>query len=626
MSNVTICKNGSKNGRFCSCAKIGLNSKKQPILIGCSINQNDFYNIYPEHDENGGDYIFNNQQSTDPFPFGINLLWENDTNRNNGLTYEGRGLRCENIHPLYHVKDINIPVVTRGIGDDEVGEIVGKENCALMINRWNEQRIYGIPRVERCDTKIYGTFNRKKPLNRIIPKCLKDFTNEVPNWNNYTTKKYIKFNKELYLSTASNEEIDMFCLKNLGNNSKGKNISEILKFIKTGEFINIYEAMLNNNISEILTKKIMIKIAFGGINIYPYNFCINSYVKYYTKLDKIFKNHPKLIDFKCNLINYILNYPKLSFIDLNKEEIWVISKGRDKRSRYNTDERYWDIVNLLKFAYKDKILKNLSNWMENMIKTNKYKIKKFNTLNGEFSLSDLDNESQRDIAESFQLGLEDPIDLYPAMRKISNIIDVKSEHLKTFSRILNIGRYWNAGEIRIVYDRFKKAYDQKEPILFWNFIESIILTDQHIANQLINKYGPSFSQGRRFATNLLEAKIDNDSFDLLDIDESRWEFTKSKGTNRNYKYEQRYYAPWILLSKLGGLKFDGKEDLYHLATMDIEQCIDEDNSNDNIDLSYEDDFITDLDFLTVKNIDIDDKEDDEYEYNNSDSFLELEDE
>ncbi len=506
---------------------------------GCSLKLKDEYRLYPEHDTNG-DVIQNNRASSDPFPPGVSIIWENDAPNENGLTFSFRRNRAEeyNFHPLYTIKEINEPIITGAMGNEHVGYAFGESAAALSPGGWANQQVLGIQRVDDCMMGIYGVYNKMEKM--VIPKCLRDYTGDIKGWINYTGIPDSRRKKTFFACNESDEKIAKFCNQKFENKDTAAAIYQILIAIKNGEYINLWEALINNGIPREKASAFMEEVSTKSKKTLYSNMNLHKYYLYWHALNKMNLPEDKVYLFRCHLLNFVLNYPGLRKLDPSKPPM-VMSGGK---VYYPPNRRFWWIAMLIKKAINDSkpyLTNPKIGWFRKLIKEME---KKDTTL--------LQEEENR----------------HPAVETIASIIGEKKEsqgwnrQMRVFSRILLAGKRWNPPEVKITWEYFKKAFCAKKPEDFWQYVETVRTGSPSTIRNLIIGAGIldddiEFTQQRAFSHHLLEARKSRICFEVeMPKIPERWNTITLKH-NRNDADDDKDSLPyseifWFQLRRVWG--------------------------------------------------------------------------
>lgn len=484
---------------------------------GCSILQKDEYRIYPEHSSEGS-YVHNRTNWSDPFPLGVDVIWENLSPHDTGLTYSynGRSIRSEdyNCHPLYTIKDINEPLVTGTIGDEHSAYAFGENEPALSTAGWKNQDIKGLQRKETCFVGVYAQFNEKE--NMVFPKCLKDYSSDIIDWTNYTTlnTSHPAFpRKKFFISHESNASIMKYCIDWFGNTRTAEAIYGILLAMKDGEFVNLKAALYANGVHRETSKKFRMEIStMSKKTLYSGNINIKNIYLYYHALGNMGIPKIKLKIYRANIINFLLNYPCISNLNPDKCDD-IIRTTAEGRPIYPTNKRYWYVYMLLtnetrranrQNCIEGKMHKPLINYN----KLPKWLIKQIKSIKEPDTIEYMEEDFKN-----------------PAVVSIREILKLEKNQennrkLKIFSRLLKAGRRWNPTEVKLMWFHFTHAYDSKKPKKFWRIVQSIRSSEpstiSNYLKQLSLKTGHEgeLSHRREFAIHLLEEMIDEDVFEV----------------------------------------------------------------------------------------------------------------
>lgn len=604
----------------------------------------DHYNVFPEHNESSGNAVYQ-QVSSEPncFRTGPMLIWENITGHGqNGLNYDFRDFAAD-IHPLYRREDRNLPT-NSVLSDDDLGEVFGGSNPLLVNTGWSEERWFGISNVEVCNEAIYGQYNAMSDM--VLPKCFKSYARDIFGWVNFTNKNEAFKKRSFYLSEMNEEQITKFCKDLFVDEKIAGRMKDALMHIKGGEFLNIWTLMGNNFVPMETKREFMDKISLRSKQeLYKGTINLNYYCQLYTYIDamrhkistinfdgkevKEIKYLPKELRklYKENLINFILNYPALE-------------DALSNTGKFETNQRYWFVIQMLKKAKKEKILNikmPLPNWLVGLIREKN--VPSFMLFGEEFDYESAPIEVKKDYDEAMILRLSGPQDLYPGIidirKELPDSIKFElgcSEGWITFCDILEAGRTWNMAEIRLAWEHFKPAYLNESPSDFWEWIEMIVdlpyeiettvlLDEYEQIRDTVEKKNPhhksgismatpgveevlSFgacdfnigeghvSPGRAFAMNLVQQVYDYDSWDV-----------QKQPISRNYDATARvkplrectHETFWSRLARFGGLIDDREEikkilsnETYEEVMQNVIEGIANSDSVDEIGLSDSD--------------------------------------
>lgn len=557
--SIFECKRAKYLDAWCVLAKLEVDKsgtlRKIPGKRGCYLCLEDEYNIYPEHN-NDGTIVYNKEwNSTDPFPSGINVIWENDTAHETGLSFNmdcrkryrsGTVLRSRtrpedyNCHPLYTIRDINEPFITGGMGNEHIGYTFGENDIAISPSGWREQIIRGKERWTQCQAEIYARYDPAEGI--VFPNCLKDWSGEFKNWVNYTVFPTAKRRKTFFPCEEEDKVIIAKCIEWFGDTTLAKVMAEAMMEIKAGEFINLRDLMRNNGISDRVRKKIMTSTSVRSLNSIYKKMTSKWYYLYYRALDKMGLPKGKVRVYKANLLNYILNYPPLSQID---PENPPLERRKSVAGLVPTSRRYWWVCRMVKDAWEEgkrtgqPILYGAPDWL---ITQHKFLKRNRNHLYKEL--------------EGWN----------PAVVKVSEIVNTKSskgewkKKKRLFTRILLAGQRWNYSEIKETWRVFSKNYDDGTPTRFWSWIEAIKLATPGQLDHLVQEGEITISKA--FAWNLLEAMVNKNSFRVREtlIKAERGRFIRVSGVQLcPYWFFTKGKPGWSKVSPDGRVKAERSE-------------------------------------------------------------------
>lgn len=518
--NIFRCRRGMLRGNRCAFMKYERDKISGEITeTGCSIHRKDEYRIYPEHSSDGS-YVHNRNNWTDPFPVGVDVIWENLSPHDTGLTYsyEGRSVRPEdyNFHPLYTIKDVNEPLVTGTVGDEHAAYAFGKNEPALSTAGWKIQDIKGLQRMEACSIGVYAQFSEKE--NLVFPKCLKDYSSDIADWTNYTTLNTANPafpRKKFFICQESNASIMKYCIGWFGSTKVAEAIYGILLAMKEGEFVNLKAALYANGVHRETSKKFRMEVStMSKQTLYSGNMNIGNIYLYYHALGNMGIPEVKLRAYRANIINFLMNYPGIQGLDPDTYS-GVVRITPEGSPIYPTNRRYWYLCMLLmnetKRANRENVIKGrMHKPLINYAKVPKWLMKQIKSMTEpdtiEYAEEDLKNPAVVSIREELDLGRSQGND-----RK-----------LRVFSRILKAGRRWNQTEVRLMWFHFSRAYDSKKPERFWRIVQSIRISGPGAINNYLQElsletgYIGELSERREFAVHLLEEMIDEETFAVED--------------------------------------------------------------------------------------------------------------
>lgn len=498
--------------------------------FGCSIKSKDIYNVAPETDRTGN-VIYNQPlfergiiythilvdtpkgkklkqvpikegtiSNLEVDPLGPNIIWENISNQHeHGLTYNYPRRRGDSfdpdIHPYYSKVSEEIPSSSGMLEEEQVGEIFGERNITLVSTGWRSEKFFKIPPVENCSKRMYGKFDRNIGIPRH--KSMRDYQFSIENWVNYSSIKDTMRKECLFIESLTDDEILKEC-KQRGFNI---NIANALIEIRNGAFLNLREIMRNNGVHPAIISKFVSSIStytkksiyrsfnprdiFHLYTVLPHM----KWTRYYTDANGRTQSETKTIDkdfmllLKCNILNYMLNYPGWESIDLESTKVPV-------------SDRYWYAGLMIIRAQNDngfKITKNrpslpvfdskmpLPDHIIRILKKTKDLMKekkKVSLFKEEIDIKDCGEFSDAvrlvllETIEGVSTNIPDPNRLYPAMMRIQDIVDDwdNGERERIFSQILKAGEMWSPAEIKLTWKHFKKHW-KKDPGAFWREIE-----------------------------------------------------------------------------------------------------------------------------------------------------------
>lgn len=570
--NIHKCSKGRMKGNlYCAFMVLERDSNNRLVESGCRIKNKDIYNIYPEHDAYSGEVIFNNKNPSDPWKIGPNLIWENQTDHQNGLQFDFRSFPADaEWAPTYSVLSQERPTKSGLMGPEDIGEVFGDSHFTLTSTGWSSTRVKGIPYINTCMKAIYGKWNDE--LQMVIPKCLRNFVGILPNFNNFTRLRITNNQNKLFLEIATDDDIYNFCSEWIENPRARDQIFITLKEIKTGKFINLKEILSNNHLDQDIITGILSNVSTLTFkSVYTSKINLENYINYFDSLNSFNLTKENLFNFRCNLVNYILNYPGLYKKDYEHD-------------KYKNDEKVWLLKSLLQRAINCKILSMDTKISEIIV----YKIailrrtKIFKHRTGNVTLKDATEQIKSDIAEALAYGLKEPYQLYPAMIKIEDLLNltedvINSPMYKTFGSILKAGRRWNSVEIKTAWDYYIVSYYKKDPLIFWNFIQSVIEMAYEDANTTLMTEDGAMNYTRSFALNLEEARRNEEplSYEVHEAPLQNWYEANARRNPIAQNFNQKAESCWIALAgKSNTLGFNTLKALLPLIAKDDDDLLD----------------------------------------------------
>lgn len=563
MANIRQCRAGALDkGLECIFRVANVTADGQIQDYNCAIGSKDEYNLEPETDYDGT-INFQHINHYDPIRIGDPAItWENLTTHQTGKNYDGRAFDAGmEFHPLYSVSEYNFPTKSV-LGPDDVGEIMGEENPVIVNSGWHEQKFYGKSNIEYCKAGIYGKFD--KGANMVMHQALRSHIG-VPGFINYTMQSS-RIIKTFFLETASIRDILTYTKKTFKDPKIANRMAEGMIASKEGKFINLWVMMKNNFVPENEMKKFMTEVSFETfqsiyrtkpnihaffnlyMNIGKVNLHIKSINEKGKEFVKISRIEPKYIKiYKENILNWILNYPKLKSINTGTG------------TKYQKHERYWFIKQLMYIALRiDKIMNkdvNLPPWIIDICKEKNDPV--LNIFGEKKKFSELSDELKSEMTEAKHHHLDhgNPsnviMNMYPGMLNIKS--EMKSAELDPnelgyqgwgqFVRILHLGHKWSINEVIAAWKRFVPSWIQEDPKMFYEWLHEVTVSSvepeytisQNELDEITTKLGKEkiiagtpeainesdgdledLTSNKAFATNILEASLDWDEWETWD--------------------------------------------------------------------------------------------------------------
>jgi len=568
--NVYKCTSKKDLNLHCIYQQIDIDEESGELTEkGCTICKSDHYNIYPEFNKSSGDVIFQIPilktkegkflLNTEPIPLGRSLIWENHSGQNqNGLSFDYRDFNPYD-HPGYHLVEHHVPTKCGSLTPDTIADIFGEENLTLVTSGWDIDKSYGKENVEYCTLGLYGKFNIQSGI--VIHRSMKNYMTDVLGWKNYTIFNDKTKVKRLFLMEASNEIIYLYCKEKFEDLTTIRNMTEIMIAIREGEYINLKTAALNNKVPFLIANSITKEISFQSKEtIYKGTVNIQKLYELYEYISRLKLDDEYVKMYRINIINYLLNYDTLS------KTIFAFTE-------FETNQRYWFLYLLLKKAYnRDKLINPayLPEWARIQINEIKKRVPTFKVLGKVYNVTNCPNEIWDIITEMYSYQLETPDELFPAITRIQDIIDLSNtskEKKKIFYNILKAGVKWNISEVQTVWAKFTRFYDKNKPRQFWNFIDEMDELDYDI---LINRTEGDGNPGLKKIcfTNLLNARTNFRNQNNWEVEIPQLVQGIASGAKHKAKFKQRKKHFWNELMRMGGLAGDKK-----FVTSDIEDAL-----------------------------------------------------
>ena len=492
-------------------------------------------------------------------------------------------------HPCYSLIDFNVPINRYGgLSEDEPVTVAGK-GTFLVSDRWVEDKFgepkkaIGRKRVEEC-YGIYGAYDSRK--GRTIHRSMKDYSNDIPGWINYTTIRRNPKPKLYNIHISSMEEIESFVNEELEDSVSTSRLMRAYEILRNNNpigssvHIDIKRLLLNNGVP--LDKVIRIlsvistrdpqypfksttgkrtnlqKLRDLYLAIRPKRMNINQKQKGYEGILKM--NWLEARTYMANIVNCILNDPVLKDIDIQIDNIRNVSVYRTPGT--HSSKQYWYAMEIIELAYYDNIVNNttLPKWIRTLFKEHlKYKEEFKHVANNNFKSEDFivhkdgktyvddPNGVYGDWLDTIILGLTEPYQLYPAMMTIREVLQpsLSEEYaFLTFRDMCRVIKKCTIRELKIAWIYFMTAWNKNDPSMWWQFINDIITTNKfdNITSQ------NSKENGFNFATDLWNAGIEEDSWNInIDEHESlQWDINTN---NNSVIFEDEESIPMALVNE-----------------------------------------------------------------------------
>jgi len=464
----------------------------------CMMFSKDRYNIFPQHNS-AGDYVYNNFNPYASFQPGIALIWENLSPHSTGLTFDCNIKRDPDIHPLYHINDIEQFGQTQ---PEDVNIIFGDYHLSMTSTRYSNTRIMGIQRMETC----WGIYGKKNKQGFVIPRCAKNYYGDIHDWIDYTIPTHPIKNK-IFVEIASEKQIQDFLYKICSDTKITERVSEAIVYsYRNNIYLNLWDLLSNNGFSMYQISQISKMISMNSkTKLYKNTVNPQKLFYYYSSLDNADFTQRNKIQMKRNIVNYILNDPSLGQSDTI---LWEIPQYRD----------WWKYL-IVKRAIQEKIVQEKSNKINTQLLT---KFKKHSHVVSD--PTELDSFIQH----------VDLKWLKPTVISVSELLKIhpSDQTYIAFKDFALIAKYCNFFEIRALWQIFQKTYQSHKPVVFWNFIESLSTDRDEASNILSNILNEevSASSSRVFTDRLLESMFDKNEFSI--VKPSNDYFIKTASRNR----------------------------------------------------------------------------------------------
>lgn len=591
--NVFKCDSKLQDNCRCVFMKICINEKGEIEEQGCIKRNKDHYNLYPEFDEYTGDAIFQMPviksihgkvlPSSEVFTPGTKLSWENITNQHqDGTTFDYRDFDAA-IHPCYHMTEHNIPAISRIPDLNSPMDVFGNDNMSLVSGGWIDDKAYGKPNVEKCNSKLYGSIDKIKSI--VVHMSMKDYTSDILDWTNYTNRRIKKYEKDLYLKEASDIILSTYCNQRFEEASAIR-MFNIFKASQRGEYINILEAMINNGANREDAISYVSKISYKSKTDLYKDINIQRIYELYEQIKLLNIDKAQLNIYRSNIVNYLLNCTKLKYADPNKES-------------YKVDERFWFAYLTIKKAItRDKLImvENVPSWFMNL----RFELLNYKTKFSLFGeIYDIKNCNQEvlDIWQEAEHYNVEPIRLFPIMLTYNDILGNKYKNAsidkkRTFNDLTRAGVKWNRIELISVWEKFSSAYDLENPRLFWSYISALDELDREELINSVGTYEGNPGEKKTCYMNLIASKATS-TYDDWEVEIQAIVRSTQAGAKPKQKFKTKPPYFWRMLKEIGGLKNDKKHASYNnlieqIQISKISECL------DNIELKIIKDELQDM--------------------------------
>jgi len=566
---------------FCMFSRLDIETRAgspRPIIPdnNCKICLGDTYNLWPasslgkdgdkewhqfeslDMSEKAGTRMYQFEALTPHNTTGDEYSIESDLSADQAQKYArigatSRSREFAEIHPCYHLVEFNVPLNRYGKLDDSEPVTVSGRGTFIVSQRWVEDRFgepmkaIGKAKVEDC-LGIYGAYDIRK--NMVIHRAMRDYSNDIPGWINYTTIRGKIKPKAFNIHVSNMSDIASFISETVNNSIITARIIEAYQIIKDAEapsirsgstHIDMWRLMLNNGLSRETVKTINQNVSTKNPRT-PFQSSTgnrtnleklrNLYIalrpkrKYIVQKETGYSEVLAVSPFEAriymaNIVNCVLNDPVLAKIDPRKEAIRTVSPYSNRR--VHSSKKYWFAMEIINLAMCDGILTNghLPQWVRNLYSRHMKTKEGFEHVHGNFYYTDKCDKNPgvySDFLDALSMGLMEPYQLYPPMKSMKDLLEpkipIELRGLHIFSDMCRAISTVTPSELKLAWEYFIDAYKNDSPAKWWDFIDKVL--HGNIFDQCLSLR--TTEDPNNFAKDLWDAGISMDSWDI-NIDE-----------------------------------------------------------------------------------------------------------
>lgn len=515
--NLRECQNGTKGKCVCIYGNFIKDENGKNVFESCNIKEEDHYNIFPEHDGNF-DYVFHEDNVSSAKILRTESLTDHQSGNEVEPLRKEKPKSWEYDHPTVMFVNETYPVTNKSKGLDqlEVGELFGTpNNLTLVTKSWKPGTSFNIDVNEKCNNHIWAQPDK---TGTVTPKMLKDYSNKINNWINYSSiVKLRPPENTLFIHDISDfHEIYHWVDKNIPSDMKA-NILEFLAYAKEHKvWMNWWDILKGNGATGPQLSRLYRAVSFNSKTSLYKNFNLKNCIDLYSRLHLVDLSNNMLIK-KTNLVNYILNYPRLK--EFVEKESFIANRNERRENVIHRNLNISMVLTFLKKAIRDNVLGDISNnsdmsWLKILIKKAK--------------IREPERASVDEIADVVRLRKFDKNVIYPAMVRVKDIINYKENDKKSFlvfSYFIE-GTNWCQHDLKIFWKVVQGAVKKDFAPILWRFVEKVIN-----GNSNLNEEPFRFIESR---------KIENHSFELKPFVTDFIEIKKYKNLDEEEFYLRLY--------------------------------------------------------------------------------------
>ena len=520
---INKCKNSKIGFAYCCFTKvedqeitIGKNFKVTRKVIpeyNCTLcrSHKDEYNMYPSTSVSKDGEIwteFETRSTSNPFASRIYQFEALTNHQVTGDEFSLNGRRFDQDHPLYHMIDYDVPMNRNGdIAPFEQATIMGINDPMLISNRWHEdvhgqpKRAIGRSKIQRC-TGIYGTIDKRTGI--ITHKSMRNHFKSFSWWQNYTSSRVMGTKAVLNIYEDDMDTVEAFLMEKLQDETIVVRIIEAYLSIKNGNYINLYLMLKNNGLDRNKLNMVLKSISTIRENDLYSSSTGNRYNM--DKINELFKFYAHDKEIACNIVNYILN-DRHGFLAIDPTVC----------TSFHSSRKYWKCIEIVEKAVELGYITNLKGLPKDFIRIWKaHQKRRFSYTHTDMKRSHVDattpDSVMDDLAETLVTGLQEPFQLYPAMRKISDICEITEDQKDIFnvfsSTILQVVNSICPTELKLLWHYFEVTYRYNQVQSFWKFIYEVMTTNRH-EDELSIK---SIEESNNWASDIWNAGVHEESW------------------------------------------------------------------------------------------------------------------